>query len=94
MKKGYVYILTNKPKGILYIGVTSQLMKRSEQHLISQADSFTRKYNLNKLVYSEEYPTIAEAIQREKQLKRWHREWKINLIESNNPKWEDLFGRS
>jgi len=94
MKKGYVYILTNKPKGVLYIGVTSQLMPRSEQHLTTRTNSFTRKYNLNKLVHLEEYPTITEAIQREKQLKRWHREWKINLIESNNPNWEDLFGRS
>ncbi|MBU1092222.1 GIY-YIG nuclease family protein [Patescibacteria group bacterium] len=94
MKKGYVYIRTNKPRGVLYIGVTSQLLTRSEQHLISEADSFVKRYNLKRLVYLEEYPTIIEAIQREKQLKRWHREWKINLIEKDNPDWEDLFGRS
>lgn len=94
MKIGYVYILTNKPRGILYIGVTSKLLARAEQHLLTRTDSFVRRYNLNKLVHLEEYPTIVEAIAREKQLKRWHREWKINLVEKDNPDWEDLFGRS
>ncbi|MFA5967560.1 MAG: GIY-YIG nuclease family protein [Patescibacteria group bacterium] len=90
MKKGYVYILTNKPRGVLYVGVTSTLVQRLDQHYLSEIKSFTKKYRLKRLVYLEEFDSVIEAIAREKQLKRWHRQWKINLIESVNPKWKDL----
>jgi len=90
VKKNYVYILTNKPKGVLYIGVTSNLEQRLGQHQLSETGSFTKKYWLKRLVYIEEFNSITEAISREKQLKRWHRQWKINQIESVNPKWNDL----
>jgi len=90
MKKSYVYILTNKPRGALYIGVTSNLNQRLEQHHLSEVKSFTKKYWLKRVVYLEEFDSVAEAIAREKQLKRWHRQWKINQIESVNPKWKHL----
>jgi putative endonuclease len=89
-RRGYVYILTNKPHGSLYIGVTSNLELRLSQHSISTEPSFVDKYKLHRLVYVEKYPTILEAITREKQLKRWHRPWKINLIEQFNPTWNDI----
>ena len=90
MKQYYVYIVTNKPKGVLYIGVTNNLLKRIEQHNIPNNKTFTWKYNLYSLVYYEEYNEIYDAIQREKQLKNWHRWWKINLIESINPEWNTI----
>lgn len=90
MKKGVVYILTNKPKGVLYIGVTSGFEHRLNLYSSHQPTSFVSRYKLDKLVLFEEYDAIAEAIAREKQLKRWHRDWKINLIEQNNPNWNNL----
>jgi len=90
-KKGFVYIMTNKKNGTLYIGVTSNIIKRVYHHKHKLVDGFTKKYNLTKLVYYEVYETIDEAIKREKQLKNWKREWKINLIESVNPQWLDLY---
>ena len=90
MKKGYVYILTNKPRGVLYIGVTSNLEHRLDQHQLSEVKSFTKKYWLKRLVYLEEFGSVTEAIQREKQLKKWHRQWKINQIESVNPNWKNI----
>ena len=90
-KKGFVYIMTNKKNGTLYIGVTSNIIKRVYHHKNKLVDGFTKKYNLTKLVYYEVYETIDEAIKREKQLKNWKREWKINLIESVNPQWLDLY---
>jgi len=90
MKKSYVYILTNKPRGVLYIGVTSNLEQRLDQHNLSEIKSFTKRYWTRRLVYVEEFSSIVEAIAREKQLKKWHRQWKINQIESVNPKWKDL----
>jgi len=89
MQTGYVYILTNKPRGILYVGVTSGIENRLDLHART-ASSFVKKYHLCRLVHLEEYPTIVEAIEREKQLKNWHRKWKINLIEMHNPHWNDL----
>ena len=85
-----VYIMANKPRGLPYIGVTSDLMQRVYQHRARIADGFTKRYNLNKLVLFEQYGTMELAITREKQLKRWHREWKLNLIEASNPLWRDL----
>ena len=88
----YVYILASKRNGTLYIGVTNDLFNRSFQHKLKQnSDSFAAKYNVNKLVYFEEYQYIQDAILKEKQLKKWKRQWKINLIEKNNPAWRDLF---
>jgi len=90
-KRGYTYILASRRRGTLYIGVTSNLAQRIWQHKNKAAKGFTEKYNVNHLVHYEEFDEIADAIAREKQLKRWHRSWKINLIEENNPKWDDLY---
>ncbi|MBK9097230.1 MAG: GIY-YIG nuclease family protein [bacterium] len=89
MKNYYVYIITNNSK-TLYIGVTDDLMRRVYEHKNKLIDGFTKKYNLTKLVYFETFNRIEDAIRREKQLKNWHRQWKVNLIESVNKDWEDL----
>ncbi len=91
MKKGYVYIITNKNNSVLYIGVTSDLVRRVYQHKNKLVDGFSKRYNLEKLVYYELSENIETAIQREKQLKNWHRGWKINLINEKNPNWDDLY---
>ncbi len=91
-KAGYVYILTNRKEGSLYIGVTSNLTKRIHEHKTKPVSSFTKTYNLDKLVYYEIFDSIEQAIQREKQLKNWHRQWKIDLITADNPEWNDLYG--
>jgi putative endonuclease len=90
-KSYYVYILTNSQNTTIYIGVTNNLIRRIYQHKKEMLDGFTKKYKLKKLIYFEEYFTPKEAITREKQLKNWHRQWKINLIKSQNPKLEDLY---
>ena len=87
----YVYILTNKTRRTLYVGVTSELIGRVWQHKQKLVDGFSKKYNLSILVYYEVCDDIEQAIAREKQLKNWHREWKIKLIEEFNPAWKDLF---
>ncbi len=89
MKTYYVYILSNKSK-TLYIGVTNDLKRRMFEHKNKLVNGFTKRYNLTKLVYFEVFNNSQDAIRREKQLKNWHREWKINLIESVNKNWEDL----
>lgn len=90
MKGGWVYIMTNKPGGVLYIGVTADLAARIAQHQAGEGSSFCRKYNLKRLVLAEPYPTIDGAIAREKAMKEWHRAWKIRRIEEDNPEWDDL----
>ena len=85
-----VYIMTNYSETSLYIGVTSNLPKRVWEHKNKVVKGFTEKYNVNKLVYYELTDSIETAINREKQLKRWHREWKINLIKEMNPEFKDL----
>jgi putative endonuclease len=90
MKKGYVYILSNYHRTTFYIGVTSNLVKRIEQHRLGKISSFTNKYKLHDLVYFETFDEIRFALVREKQLKNWHREWKLNLIKSINPEMKDL----
>lgn len=90
-KDSYIYILTNEYNKAFYIGVTSDLVKRIWEHKIKIIDGFTKKYNLKKLVYYEIAYDIESAILREKQLKRWHRDWKINLIKEFNPTFEDLY---
>jgi putative endonuclease len=86
-----VYIVTNKKNGTLYIGVTANLPLRMLQHKRGTLEGFTKKYGLKRVVYFEQADSIITAIEREKQLKNWHREWKIQLIESVNPEWNDLY---
>lgn len=91
MKIFYVYILASCYQGALYIGVTSDIIRRSYEHRTGMIEGFTKKYFIHKLVYYEEVGDAPTAIKREKQLKKWKREWKINLIEKNNPQWTDLY---
>ncbi len=86
-----VYILASKKKGTLYIGVTSDLVKRIWQHKNKIIDGFSKTYHVHNLVYYEIHSEMNEAILREKQLKKWNRQWKINLIEKSNSNWKDLF---
>ena len=92
MKRYFVYVLTNNSNEVLYIGVTGNLKRRIYEHQNKLVKGFTEKYNLNKLIYFEETIDVHSAISREKQLKNWHREWKINLINDSNPNWSDLSG--
>jgi putative endonuclease len=87
----YVYILACRPGGALYIGVTNNLVKRVWEHKNNLAESFTKKYHIHTLIYFEQYATPQQAITREKQLKKWNRSWKANLIAKHNPTWEDLY---
>ena len=91
MKTYYVYILSNRANTVLYIGVTSNLVKRIFEHKSKAVDGFTQKYNLDKLVYYECTGNIEEAILREKRMKKWKRKWKENLVNSMNPEWRDLY---
>ena len=91
MPVGYVYILTNKPNGILYIGVTSDLVRRTYEHRQGVVDGFTKRYGLKRLVWFEQYDEIRTAIQREKVMKHWPRAWKARLINASNPDWDDLY---
>ncbi len=90
MNQYFVYILTNKSNKVLYIGVTNNLERRMYEHRNKMIDGFTKRYNLTKLVYFEETFDVESAIEREKQLKNWHRDWEIRLINDFNPEWEDL----
>jgi putative endonuclease len=91
-KQPAVYILASKPYGTLYVGVTSSLIQRAWQHKNNQVDGFTKKYHVHELVYFEQHGEMFEALTREKQIKKWKRAWKINLIEKDNPAWRDLWG--
>ena len=91
MKPAYVYILASKKNGTLYIGVTSDLIKRIYEHKNGLVDGFTKKYKVHLLVYYEQFLDIYSAISREKQLKHWQRKWKLQLIEQNNTNWRDLY---
>ena len=88
---GWVYIMTNKRDGVLYIGVTADLPARIVQHRQGNGSAFCRRYGLNRLVYTEPHAEIVDAIAREKAMKAWKRAWKIELIEKSNPEWDDLF---
>jgi putative endonuclease len=90
MKYYYVYILASKRRGTLYIGVTNDLIRRMHEHKNRMFEGFTKKYKVYSLVYFQQCENIESVIQREKQLKAWHREWKIKLIEETNPAWKDL----
>ncbi|BBI20370.1 excinuclease ABC subunit C [Qipengyuania flava] len=87
----WVYIMSNRKDGVLYIGVTSDLSRRIVQHREGKGSVFCRRYGLKRLVYAEEHDGIEEAIAREKAMKAWKRAWKIELIEAVNPAWDDLF---
>ncbi len=91
MKNYWVYILASKRNGTLYIGVTSDLIRRTAQHQQKQIDGFTKNYSVNILVYYETHESVEAAIVREKQLKKWNRQWKLRLIEEKNPEWQDLW---
>lgn len=91
MKLPCIYILANEHNTTLYVGVTSDLVKRIYEHKNGFVDSFSKKYNLHKLVYYEQYDDMYTAISREKRLKKWPRRWKISLIEKMNPTWYDLY---
>ena len=90
-KGGWVYIMANKRYGVLYVGVTAHLPARILQHRDGQGSAFARRYNLTRLVYYEWHDSIEEAIIREKRVKAWKRMWRIELIESMNPGWDDLY---
>ena len=90
-KTYYVYILASKRNGTLYIGVTNDLVRRVWEHRNGVGSEFTRKYYLKRLVFCERYDDIRTAIQRETNIKRWPRGWKVNLITQNNPEWNDLY---
>jgi putative endonuclease len=90
MKGGWVYILSNRPNGSLYVGVTNDVVRRVWEHRNGVGSSFVHRYNLDRLVFFESHPEIQLAIARETRLKHWPRAWKIHLIEAANPDWEDL----
>lgn len=91
MNSYYVYILASRKNGTLYIGVTDNLIKRVYEHKRDLVHGFTKMYQVHELVYFEQTSDINSAIQREKQMKKWKREWKIRLIEKENPEWKDLY---
>ncbi len=93
MPSGFVYILASKRNGTLYVGVTSDLPGRIQAHREGRGSAFVKKYKVFRLVWFEEYPLYADAIQRETSLKRWKREWKLALVEKTNPEWDDLLGK-
>jgi len=90
MRKGFIYIMSNKNRTTFYIGVTNSIKRRVLEHKTGKGSVFAKKYNLVDLVYYEKIEGLQECIQREKQLKNWHRDWKINLIKEDNPEMVDL----
>ena len=91
MKSYYVYMLASKKNGTLYIGVTNNLIKRVKEHKTKIIQGFTKKYTVDKLVFFDQTNDIESAIVKEKQMKKWNRQWKINLINKTNPQWRDLY---
>ena len=91
MKGGWLYMMADRYRGTIYTGVTANLASRAFQHRTDDGSRFVKRYGLLRLVYAEEYPTIDEAIAREKAIKKWRRVWKIELIERANPDWLDLY---
>jgi putative endonuclease len=92
MPHGFVYFMINRRNGILYAGVTSDLLRRAYEHRSGMIRGFTKRYGLKTLVYYEQFDDIRDAIQREKMIKHWPRAWKIRLIHQLNPEWKDLYG--
>lgn len=93
MHSYFVYILASKKNGTLYIGVTNNLLRRVDEHRTGLDESFTNRYSVYLLVYYAEFQDVRQAIYREKQMKKWRRQWKINLIEEFNPHWDDLYAK-
>jgi putative endonuclease len=91
MRGGWLYIMTNRPNGTLYTGVTSDISRRAWEHREGLVEGFTRRYGLKRLVYMEPYEDIRHAIQREKTMKHYPRAWKVRLILETNPEWKDLY---
>ena len=91
MHGGYVYIMTDRPNGTLYVGVTNDIARRAYEHRHGLLEGFTKRYGLKRLVYAERHDSIVEAIQREKTMKHWPRAWKVRLILASNPAWDDLY---
>ncbi len=87
----WIYILTNRDRGALYVGMTNDLVRRISEHRLAMTEGFTRRYGVKRLVYFEQFDDPANAIRREKALKHWSRAWKITLIEQANPNWHDLY---
>lgn len=93
MSNYYVYILASKRNGTLYVGITGNLKRRVHEHRNNLVDGFTKKYGIHNLVYYEETYDVESAIEREKRLKKWNRKWKLDLIEKENPNWDDLYDK-
>ena len=87
----WVYILASGPNGVLYVGVTGDLVRRVFEHRSNVADGFTKRYHVHRLMHFEEYGDVRDALKREKRLKKWNRAWKVRLIETNNPTWADRY---
>jgi putative endonuclease len=92
MKSGWTYIMTNRPNGTLYVGVTNDIVRRAYEHQTGAISGFTKRYRLHSLVYFESHDDIRSAIQREKNIKEWPRAWKTRLITHTNPEWRDRYG--
>jgi putative endonuclease len=90
-RAGWVYIMTNRPNGVLYVGVTSDIARRAWEHREGLLEGFTRRYGVTRLVYVERHEEIVAAISREKTIKGWRRAWKTRLIVAMNPEWQDLY---
>jgi len=93
MAQGWVYIMTNRPNGVLYVGVTDDIARRAWEHREGLVDGFTKRYGLKDLVYVEHHDDIRTARQRERNLKHYSRAWKVRLILVHNPNWDDLYGQ-
>ena len=91
MRGGWTYLMTNRPRGVLYIGVAADIAARIVQHRMGKGSLFCRRYCLTRLVLAEQHDRIDDAIRREKMLKAWKRQWKIDLIDATNPEWRDLW---
>lgn len=91
MKTYYVYLMSSQKRGTLYVGVTNDLIRRVWEHKHDVVEGFTKKYQVHQLVWFEETSDVTAALHREKQIKKWRRQWKIDLIEKENPKWDDLY---
>jgi putative endonuclease len=91
MPSGFCYIMTNRARGVLYVGSTTNLPRRAYEHRMGLLDGFTSRYGVTQLVHYEEYPLFMDAVRRERAIKHWSRAWKIELVEKNNPEWTDLY---
>ncbi len=87
----FVYLITNKPYGTLYVGVTRDIVKRVYEHKSGFVEGFSKRHDLGRLVWYEAHEDVISAIEREKLIKKWHRDWKINLVQLENPEWNDLY---